>query len=1168
MIKEQHPKQQPEKAQEGAEKTQKDVLKEKIEAARNINELLSAFGVSSARELLIGISQEEIMMLSDEQQDWLETLTQQQKEQWSQEQRQTDATKKKLEEKRARLDNQGQEENQKKPEEIEEMLELDVLEDRFKKIKDSNLSLHEKKAQLDELFEEVKDKINESERNSQKAKLEALQLLIAKIIEEQKKIPDNLTKQEQQEQQGFKELSNEELEKLSPEKFAAYQAELEQRMQEITKRREDIAKEKEEVKSAMQIEMEKIQNERIKRKFFAYFKRNQYYQKLVAGAGYLSGKAKEGLSKFKGTKFGKSVEKNTKKAGKSIGVVAKPVGKSAKWLYEKYKWAMHSENKWKRLGKRIIFSGFLGTVTGGGSIVVTAISGLSGIAAGTLYEKATKKKLQKNIERIKGTFVDEQKRHAKDYVASLAANRELLKDLRRRKREEFLGEEESALFEKLEKERLEKVEKIKATLANIKEEKERLIEDLKKQNAAGAATATAIASIITGLGLNYGPRVLNKVFDTDFANRFGLMGNSELKHAIHQKIDSMHDSIQHHPLDKTIHNGESPVSAGTEHAGTEHAGTEHAGTEHAGTEHAGTEHAGTEHAGTEHAGTEHAGTAGHEVVKGKPIPSVERITNDHLVHKGEGYTHVMKRIIAKDPALRKYFHIEGTKISGEKLKEIAQKLGYINKEDGSWIGVLDKKGVGLDIRFVDGKPTAFEFAGGHMEHGKYVDGHLIERHPDGSLFEGKDNIESVERVGQKNATEYFVDGNQHHYETSHTGNVDHTTTHNHTGNVEHTAQQQTTTGNHQGASHHETHTTHTQEYHTNSTREAVSEGHVRTPLIEGDPREIGTPYGDHIYSVEIGHGTTAFIQYNESETNIVSILYKNYDGQDYNLMIDKHGDGLIDRFIEKNSDIHFEEFKDMPIEKILRDPTILAKEGFNHDRYTKLIDFGVQDGKEVVTTVKVGFDQHDPSKFFINNSSDPNDILKAENEIFEKMHLTRPSQEALDAFYAKHEVAQSAVDNTAQGVHEGVQHLGHIEKYGPFEVADGKVVLSPEAQEVFAHPGHFSKDALDLLHRTDGAHYSEIFSAGDKFDENGGIIRGMKIVRLDNGEYAMSVEDSGVSESLARANAQVRLDTIKENFGLSNEKVTMTFDRDGTLVHKIFVPITKEQAQYFMNLPR
>ena len=550
---------------------------------------------------------------------------------------------------------------------------------------------------------------------------------------------------------------------------------------------------------------------------------------------------------------------------------------------------------------------------------------------------------------------------------------------------------------------------------------------------------------------------------------------------------------------------------------------------------------------------------------------MKNIDNDHLVHKGEGYSHAIKRILQKDPALREHFGIQEDDISKDKLEEIARKFGYI-KKDGSWVGVIDKKGVAIDIKLDEnGKAILSEFKGGHMENGKYVAGHFVESKPEGVAYEG-DNIESIKNVGKNNYYEYEVKGHSTHYETNHTGTDAHAHqehTSSHTGNQgEHHTQDTTTTGHQQGATQYETHTSGQaqQEYQSSSTHEVLNEGHVRTPLIEGDPREIGTPLGDHVYSVELGHGTTAFVQYNENETDIISAIYKNYDGQDYNFMIDNKGDGLIDRFIEKNSDIDFEEFKNTPIEKILRNPSMLATEGFNHDRYTKLIDFGAQDGKDIVTTVKIGYNHDNPFESTISTSSNPDNILKAENEIFKKMHLNRPSQEALDAFYAKHEAAQSAVDNTAHGVHEGVQQLDHIEKYGPFDVVDGKVVLSPEAQEVFAHPGHFSKDALDLLHRTDGAHYSEIFSAGDSFDENGGIIKGMKIVRLDNGEYAMSVEDSGLNEHLAKANAQVRLNTLKENFGLSNEKVTMTFDRDGTLVHKIFTPITKDQAKYFMNL--
>ncbi len=129
---------------------------------------------------------------------------------------------------------------------------------------------------------------------------------------------------------------------------------------------------------------------------------------------------------------------------------------------------------------------------------------------------------------------------------------------------------------------------------------------------------------------------------------------------------------------------------------------------------------------------------------------------------------------------------------------------------------------------------------------------------------------------------------------------------------------------------------------------------VNYPLINGDIREIGERLTSHphTYRVRMDHGVIATVEYNDNESAINSVTYKYFDGEKYNLMLDSDGDGNIDRFIQKDTDLPFEEFKNMNIDIIKNNPDLLATKGFDENTNTYMIDFSKINGVENMTIIK------------------------------------------------------------------------------------------------------------------------------------------------------------------------------------------------------------------------
>ncbi|MDD3694003.1 MAG: hypothetical protein PHC89_01250 [Candidatus Pacebacteria bacterium] len=139
---------------------------------------------------------------------------------------------------------------------------------------------------------------------------------------------------------------------------------------------------------------------------------------------------------------------------------------------------------------------------------------------------------------------------------------------------------------------------------------------------------------------------------------------------------------------------------------------------------------------------------------------IDAITNDAMVRKGEGITHVILRQLKNDPSLRDAFGIDGDP-TGVDAARIAKDFGYIH-DDGSEIRVFDGQGAAYQLG-VDKEGHNFikEFKGGEMVNGSYEGGSFVERHEGGSLFEGsdKDDYEYLYRKNSSTPTTSSLDNN-------------------------------------------------------------------------------------------------------------------------------------------------------------------------------------------------------------------------------------------------------------------------------------------------------------------------------------------------------------------------------------------------------------------------
>ncbi len=506
----------------------------------------------------------------------------------------------------------------------------------------------------------------------------------------------------------------------------------------------------------------------------------------------------------------------------------------------------------------------------------------------------------------------------------------------------------------------------------------------------------------------------------------------------------------------------------------------------------------------------------------------EGISDDNLIHKGEGYSHAIKRILEKRPDLREHFGIKGDKIPLDKLKEITQKFGYI-KDDGSMVGVIDGKGVAIDIKIDPdtGKAVLTEFKGGHLENGVYKGGRLIEKHSFGSPYEGK-QIESIANRG-KDYYEYEMKAHPIDLGESHTE------MHHYDAYDDHRATHEVASPSHGG-------------------EQQIVENHIHTST---EHLHKGEYLGDHLYRVKTANGLEAFVQYDESEKEVKTAFYKVFDGQRWHLIIDKHGDGLIDRYLEKNSDLTFPELRSLPIEEIEKNPEIIFKEGFNGETYTHLIDISALDGKDYLVDIK-GSLEHG---YTVDTSFDPDKIAQAERTAlnpFKVDHLdpidtSIPNQEVVTQL-PHEEISNHTLESSGAEVSGSTHNLEIF-------------TLDETSAKLFENPVPLTQELKDALSGTalpeQIAPLKNFLGAENSFLSD----LSLSLDKLSNGQYLFEIDAENQLGSLADQKIQDALALLEEKLNLGEQHIINYYENQthGTELRKCFIPITEEQMQFLKD---
>ncbi len=803
-----------------------------------------------------------------------------------------------------------------------------IAEKTFGDIKDVN----DLKRQLNGKFVDNDENTNKNKSDSSKKE----------SIKEEKYQKSKIDSTEKEQPNSFKELSIEELRRLSPDDLVVYETKLLRENKKLELRKGEIKK------GNLQFELEKLDKKSEFQKTFAKF-------------------------------------------GKKLSVLKEnTINKIPR--YKKYSEFMSNEkdNKWQKLGKRIIISGTLGIAAGAGATVMTsggiflagAVGGglalkrvvarfAAGAGAGLLHKQFTKKRLEKNIqEKSVGQYfkdLEEKDVDTNKELGVLARNKELIKRLRKEKEDGTISDEDRLKFKTIEEIRKNRAEEIKALTREIRKQRDEIRIRLIAKNERNNVLIAAAAGFVTSLSLRYGAEVINHIshFDTlhidntnigakDVSSRIGdknihadgssLDNGFKNKTVIQKEIISKDHNIVHEQ-DVFVNNEVTTDSSVNGNLG------------------------------------------GHnitnvQVEKFAVGLKVEDVPTNVYIHKGDGITQILKRQFDNNPELAKKFGI--TNGDGKEYSELAKKLGYLNDEYEVKLKLDANKGYFATLD-KNGNPIVLELD---------KSGNVIEKSYFNREFEGKDIEKRYEYLG-KRSTEIITKDNvdidtieskrigdlgEGRMDLSRTeitdedgiigrriGNLDSNSNIDLSGTVN---LDDATTGKEVFDNHADILETINKEMPGDTKNLLITYfKDTKNPFIRfGSNLEVKS-LGDNYLKVKVPRGMTAIIEYDKDHNMIKSVMYHSYKNGMHSEFIDSNGDGKIDRYVHSHNQIGEKDY-------LRRD---FRKNKFINDSGEYIIEFKDRNGIEEM----------------IMSSNDNKVVLRDHNEI-EKIRSMITKTESID----------------------------------------------------------------------------------------------------------------------------------------------------------------------------
>ncbi|MFT6910994.1 MAG: hypothetical protein ACJAU8_000214 [Candidatus Paceibacteria bacterium] len=201
-----------------------------------------------------------------------------------------------------------------------------------------------------------------------------------------------------------------------------------------------------------------------------------------------------------------------------------------------YKWwsKLGGDNKWAKLAKRIVVGGAIGAAAGSGGLIIAGgfavsrvlMSAGAGAGAGLLHEKLTKGKAEKKAKEIYEQDVDAKlseglnsfSLEGEEDLIYDSRDRELLENLRDKKEQNIISEEERVLLGKIQEERHLRAIHVNEFRKKIRNDRDNLEKKLVEENKRNTLIVSAVAGLAAGMSLSFGPKILDAFENLDVNN--------------------------------------------------------------------------------------------------------------------------------------------------------------------------------------------------------------------------------------------------------------------------------------------------------------------------------------------------------------------------------------------------------------------------------------------------------------------------------------------------------------------------------------------------------------------------------------------------------------------------------------------------------------------------